>query len=150
MDANPPSLKRVRHDEGFSFNASSNDGGNMFSPNTMGPGQEWWDPAQASQADMGNMQQGQLIPAFPSAPTPRRVSKMGDQVIGMYFRTKMCVRFKMGTCPNMDSCSFAHSAEELRKPNQYLEELASGGNMPVGDVPEQNQASNSIQEPWFR
>lgn len=34
----------------------------------------------------------------------------------MFFKTKLCCKFRAGTCPYITNCNFAHSIEELRRP----------------------------------
>ncbi|KAK6947412.1 Zinc finger, CCCH-type [Dillenia turbinata] len=34
----------------------------------------------------------------------------------MFFKTKLCCKFRAGTCPYVMNCNFAHSIEELRRP----------------------------------
>ncbi|MCO5587901.1 hypothetical protein L7F22_041853 [Adiantum nelumboides] len=34
----------------------------------------------------------------------------------LFFKTKLCIKFKAGTCPYNSSCNFAHGMDELRKP----------------------------------
>lgn len=34
----------------------------------------------------------------------------------MFYKTKMCLKFKSGACPYGNSCTFAHGVEDLREP----------------------------------
>lgn len=44
----------------------------------------------------------------------------------MFFKTKLCCKFRMGTCPYITNCNFAHGAEELRKPPPNWQEIVAG------------------------
>lgn len=41
----------------------------------------------------------------------------------MFHRTKLCCKFRAGTCPYVTNCNFAHSIEELRKPPPNWQEI---------------------------
>ncbi|KAK8978050.1 hypothetical protein V6N11_062850 [Hibiscus sabdariffa] len=43
----------------------------------------------------------------------------------MFFKTKLCCKFKAGTCPYISNCNFAHSAEELRRPPPNWQEIVA-------------------------
>ncbi|KAM0059778.1 putative transcription factor C3H family [Helianthus debilis subsp. tardiflorus] len=43
----------------------------------------------------------------------------------MFFKTKMCCKFRAGTCPYVTNCNFAHSVEELRKPPPNWQEIVA-------------------------
>ncbi|KAI3890665.1 hypothetical protein MKX03_001939 [Papaver bracteatum] len=55
-------------------------------------------------------------------PSPANRSK----VIGkMFFKTKLCCKFRTGTCPYITNCNFAHGIEELRKPPPNWQEIVA-------------------------
>ncbi|KAK4483472.1 hypothetical protein RD792_010664 [Penstemon davidsonii] len=43
----------------------------------------------------------------------------------MFFKTKLCCKFRIGTCPYITNCNFAHSIEELRKPPPNWQEIVA-------------------------
>ncbi|KAK8587402.1 hypothetical protein V6N13_086388 [Hibiscus sabdariffa] len=53
-------------------------------------------------------------------------SNSRSRAIGkMFFKTKLCCKFKAGTCPYISNCNFAHSAEELRRPPPNWQEIVA-------------------------
>lgn len=43
----------------------------------------------------------------------------------IFFKTKLCCKFRAGTCPYNSNCNFAHGMEELRKPPPGWEEMVA-------------------------
>lgn len=43
----------------------------------------------------------------------------------IFFKTKLCCKFRAGTCPYNSNCNFAHGIEELRKPPPGWEEIVA-------------------------
>ncbi|KAH6817918.1 Zinc finger family protein [Perilla frutescens var. frutescens] len=43
----------------------------------------------------------------------------------MFYKTKLCCKFRAGTCPYVTNCNFAHSVEELRKPPENWQEIVA-------------------------
>lgn len=43
----------------------------------------------------------------------------------MFYKTKLCCKFRAGTCPYVTNCNFAHSIEELRKPPPNWQEIVA-------------------------
>ncbi|EAZ41590.1 hypothetical protein OsJ_26123 [Oryza sativa Japonica Group] len=43
----------------------------------------------------------------------------------MFFKTKLCCKFRAGTCPYVTNCNFAHGMEELRKPPPNWQEIVA-------------------------
>ncbi|XP_011092340.1 zinc finger CCCH domain-containing protein 12 isoform X1 [Sesamum indicum] len=43
----------------------------------------------------------------------------------MFYKTKLCCKFRAGTCPYITNCNFAHSIEELRKPPPNWQEIVA-------------------------
>ncbi|XWS49548.1 hypothetical protein CRYUN_Cryun12cG0012400 [Craigia yunnanensis] len=59
---------------------------------------------------------------------PRNCQELNSRskAIGkMFFKTKLCCKFRAGTCPYITNCNFAHSIEELRRPPPNWQELVS-------------------------
>ncbi|GFZ15458.1 zinc finger (CCCH-type) family protein [Actinidia rufa] len=58
-----------------------------------------------------------------------RNSQSGDnrsKTIGkMFFKTKLCCKFRARTCPYTTNCNFAHSVEELRRPPPNWQEIVA-------------------------
>ncbi|KAK9697799.1 hypothetical protein RND81_08G062000 [Saponaria officinalis] len=44
----------------------------------------------------------------------------------IFFKTRLCVKFRMGQCRNGENCNFAHGDEDLRKPPPNWQDLVSG------------------------
>lgn len=56
--------------------------------------------------------------------TPEASSR--SKAIGkMFFKTKLCCKFRAGTCPYVTNCNFAHSIEELRRPPPNWQEIVA-------------------------
>ncbi|KAF5460329.1 hypothetical protein F2P56_020207 [Juglans regia] len=43
----------------------------------------------------------------------------------MFFKTKLCCKFRAGTCPYITNCNFAHSIEELRRPPPNWQDIVA-------------------------
>ncbi|XP_061338230.1 zinc finger CCCH domain-containing protein 12-like [Gastrolobium bilobum] len=43
----------------------------------------------------------------------------------MFFKTKLCCKFRAGTCPYVTNCNFAHSIDELRRPPPNWQEIVA-------------------------
>ncbi|THU74538.1 hypothetical protein C4D60_Mb04t34430 [Musa balbisiana] len=43
----------------------------------------------------------------------------------MFFKTKLCCKFRAGTCPYITNCNFAHGIVELRKPPPNWQEIVA-------------------------
>lgn len=43
----------------------------------------------------------------------------------MFFKTKLCCKFRAGVCPNISNCNFAHGIEELRKPPPNWQDIVA-------------------------
>lgn len=43
----------------------------------------------------------------------------------MFYKTKLCCKFRAGTCPYVTNCNFAHSVEELRKPPDNWQDIVA-------------------------
>ncbi|CAH2034924.1 unnamed protein product [Thlaspi arvense] len=43
----------------------------------------------------------------------------------MFFKTKLCCKFRAGTCPYITNCNFAHTVEELRRPPPNWQEIVA-------------------------
>lgn len=45
----------------------------------------------------------------------------------IFFKTRLCAKFKHGSCRNGENCNFAHGVEDLRQPPPNWQELVGGG-----------------------
>ncbi|KAL9271139.1 Zinc finger CCCH domain-containing protein, partial [Drosera capensis] len=66
----------------------------------------------------------------PSSDLSITTSSSRSKAIGrMFFKTKLCCKFRAGVCPYVTNCNFAHGAEELRRPLPNWQEIvaAHGG-----------------------
>ncbi|GMH30701.1 hypothetical protein Nepgr_032544 [Nepenthes gracilis] len=45
----------------------------------------------------------------------------------IFFKTRLCAKFRIGQCKNGENCNFAHGEEDLRKPPPNWQELVAGG-----------------------
>ncbi|KAL3615655.1 hypothetical protein CASFOL_041316 [Castilleja foliolosa] len=97
---------------------------------------ENWEPEWATEDDYGvwinNNNNNEASRSGSEPPNKRsKNSQSGDLVasnrskaIGkMFYKTKMCCKFRIGTCPYITNCNFAHSIEELRKPPPNWHEI---------------------------
>lgn len=51
------------------------------------------------------------------SPSKKTRSSPSSEIGKSFFKTKLCFKFRAGTCPySASSCHFAHSSEELRRP----------------------------------
>ncbi|GLJ29883.1 hypothetical protein SUGI_0590760 [Cryptomeria japonica] len=59
----------------------------------------------------------------------------------MFFKTKLCCKFRAGTCPYSSNCNFAHGMEELRKPPPNWQEIvaAQEDHTPRSEIRGENQ-----------
>lgn len=112
-----------------------------------GGGNENWPPALNDQAlwatedeygmwnnDDANYEGRQSQSRSGSEPPSKRSRSGGSQptdanrskAIGkMFYKTKLCCKFRAGTCPYITNCNFAHSVEELRKPPPNWQEIVA-------------------------
>ncbi|XP_031373908.1 zinc finger CCCH domain-containing protein 39 isoform X2 [Punica granatum] len=58
-----------------------------------------------------------------SAPYPRPNPPINKGATNIFFKTRMCAKFKMGTCRNGENCNFAHGIEDMRQPPPNWQEL---------------------------
>jgi hypothetical protein len=63
---------------------------------------------------------------------PNKKSKNNSQELNskksigkMFFKTKLCCKFRAGTCPYITNCNFAHSIEELRRPPPNWQDIVA-------------------------
>ncbi|XP_078428030.1 zinc finger CCCH domain-containing protein 39-like [Wolffia australiana] len=66
---------------------------------------------------------GILSSAPPPPQNPPAPAMKGSKI---FFKTRLCMKFKSGSCPYGQNCSFAHGPEELRRPPPNWPSLAAG------------------------
>uniref|UniRef100_A0A0D6R3G6 C3H1-type domain-containing protein n=1 Tax=Araucaria cunninghamii TaxID=56994 RepID=A0A0D6R3G6_ARACU len=65
-------------------------------------------------------------PPPPESAASSSGGKVNRATIGrMFFKTKLCCKFRAGTCPYLNNCNFAHGMEELRKPPPNWQEIVA-------------------------
>ncbi|KNA14384.1 hypothetical protein SOVF_107930 [Spinacia oleracea] len=71
---------------------------------------------------------------------PPRVAAMLRRAIGkMFYKTKLCCKFRAGVCPYVTNCNFAHGLEELRKPPPNWQEIVAAHEEERGVTVEQRE-----------
>ncbi|OMO81277.1 Zinc finger, CCCH-type [Corchorus capsularis] len=65
----------------------------------------------------------QCTPTNPRMPLNPPVNKGTTNI---FFKTRMCAKFRMGACRNGEGCNFAHGVEDLRQPPPNWQELVGG------------------------
>lgn len=57
---------------------------------------------------------------------PRDIVTSSSKAIGkMFYKTKLCCKFRAGVCPYITNCNFAHGIEELRKPPPNWQDIVA-------------------------
>uniref|UniRef100_A0A1J3GD84 Zinc finger CCCH domain-containing protein 12 n=1 Tax=Noccaea caerulescens TaxID=107243 RepID=A0A1J3GD84_NOCCA len=60
------------------------------------------------------------------SPSKKIRGSLSSEIGKSFFKTKLCCKFRSGTCPyDASSCHFAHSVEELRRPPSNRQETAA-------------------------
>lgn len=96
-----------------------------------------WNGDQSSEAisnstnDGRQQSQSRAESEQPNSKKPRASSQADSgqsksKALGkMFFKTKLCCKFRSGTCPYITNCNFAHGMEELRKPPPNWQEIVA-------------------------
>ncbi|OIW19748.1 hypothetical protein TanjilG_18558 [Lupinus angustifolius] len=50
-------------------------------------------------------------------------NKLGTGMGHIFYKTRMCINFRLGSCTNGENCNFAHGVEDMRKPPPNWQEL---------------------------
>lgn len=80
------------------------------------------------------------------------LSSNRSKAIGkMFFKTKLCCKFRAGTCPYVTNCNFAHSIEELRRPPPNWQEIVAAHEAEGGapSEPREEFQIPSLESPGF-
>ncbi|CAM8939439.1 unnamed protein product [Rhodiola kirilowii] len=51
---------------------------------------------------------------------------INEGMSNIFFKTRVCAKFKLGLCRNGEKCNFAHGVEDLRQPPPNWQELVGG------------------------
>ena len=65
-----------------------------------------------------------------SSPSGAGAVGRGRGMGSIFYKTKLCSRFRSGNCPYNTNCNFAHGMEELRKPPPGWEEFVASQELP--------------------
>lgn len=61
-----------------------------------------------------------------SASKKSKTSQKSSKLMGkMFFKTKLCGKFRVGVCPYITNCNFAHGMEELRRPPPNWQDIVA-------------------------
>ena len=93
----------------------------------------FWNNSDADNPSNSNYDQRQSQSRSGSEPPNKKSRNSQDanssnrsKAIGkMFFKTKLCCKFRAGTCPYITNCNFAHSIEELRRPPPNWQEIVA-------------------------
>ncbi|WJX87794.1 hypothetical protein P8452_69948 [Trifolium repens] len=88
------------------------------------------EPGETTPSSNSNSERQQRSGSEPPSKKTRSNSQDGGsnraKAIGkMFFKTKLCCKFRVGTCPYITNCNFAHSVEELRRPPANWQEIVA-------------------------
>eukprot|EP00249_Psilotum_nudum_P022476 c28531_g1_i2 orf=668-2212(-) len=103
-------------------------------------------PAYGSGAVASNYQIPQSFPQVPQHSGPVGAATgpgagRGKGLMNLFYKTKLCTKFKSGMCAFNENCTFAHGVEELRMPPPGWEQMISGGGASAGRAGGPNSAS---------
>ncbi|KAL0719169.1 hypothetical protein Bca4012_068493 [Brassica carinata] len=66
-------------------------------------------------------------------PSSNNTPPVNRGTANIFYKTRMCAKFKAGTCMNGDPCNFAHGMEDLRQPPSNWQEIVGPPPPPVQD-----------------
>lgn len=85
-----------------------------------------WNDATAGDASTpSNSNSSFQQPNKKSRTNSQDVNSKSKAIGKMFFKTKLCCKFRNGTCPYITNCNFAHSIEELRRPPANWQEIVA-------------------------
>ncbi|KAM7262465.1 hypothetical protein ACFE04_000148 [Oxalis oulophora] len=73
---------------------------------------------------------------------PMMTSSVHKGPTGIFFKTRLCLKFMQGLCRNGDACNFAHGDADLRRPPTNWKELVG----PAGGSREENDKQDHWEE----
>ncbi|KAJ9678410.1 hypothetical protein PVL29_020555 [Vitis rotundifolia] len=68
---------------------------------------------------------GTTAPDISPAKKSKNSQKSSKSMGKMFFKTKLCGKFRAGVCPYITNCNFAHGMEELRRPPPNWQEIVA-------------------------
>lgn len=74
-----------------------------------------------------------------------RSSRSGGKI---FFKTKLCGKFRAGTCPYVTTCNFAHGMEELRRPPANWHDLVAGEQHQIPTLSSSAAAAGDGERPY--
>ncbi|KAJ0031073.1 hypothetical protein Pint_13037 [Pistacia integerrima] len=74
-----------------------------------------------------NFEENQSNPSQFPRMNPSLNPPINKGTTNIFFKTRVCAKFKQGTCRNGENCNFAHGLEDLRQPPPNWQELVGGG-----------------------
>uniref|UniRef100_A0A1D1Y4G2 Zinc finger CCCH domain-containing protein 39 n=1 Tax=Anthurium amnicola TaxID=1678845 RepID=A0A1D1Y4G2_9ARAE len=84
----------------------------------------------SNDAQVGSNQSQQIVsgmlPPAPLPTIPPQNPSQNNKVSRLFFKTRLCLKFKTGSCPYGQNCSFAHGPEELRRAPPNWPSLVAG------------------------
>ncbi|XVF34706.1 hypothetical protein REPUB_Repub18cG0082100 [Reevesia pubescens] len=70
--------------------------------------------------------QSNVVHCTPTNPRMPLNPPINKGTTNIFFKTRMCAKFRLGTCRNGEGCNFAHGIEDLRQPPPNWQELVGG------------------------
>ncbi|KAL2634524.1 hypothetical protein R1flu_006003 [Riccia fluitans] len=148
---NEPPPKRMRNmagGDGPPYGSGSLPSNNNVSGSTSGLGGNGGGsgPGAGGSPNLKNYGSGGLgpSPGTPNTDSPGHGQGGGSRGRGMgsiFYKTKLCSRFRNGNCPYNTNCNFAHGMDELRKPPPGWEDVVAG---PEGGAPAAPPAASQL------
>ncbi|XP_044463749.1 zinc finger CCCH domain-containing protein 39 isoform X2 [Mangifera indica] len=74
-----------------------------------------------------NFEENQSNPSQFPRMNPSLNPPINKGTANIFFKTRICAKFKQGTCRNGENCNFAHGLEDLRQPPPNWQDLVGGG-----------------------
>ncbi|CAF2077707.1 zinc finger CCCH domain-containing protein 39 [Brassica napus] len=78
---------------------------------------------------------------------PSNTPPMNKGTANIFYKTRMCAKFKAGTCMNGDPCNFAHGMEDLRQPPSNWQEIVGPPPPAVQDRARERERERERERP---
>lgn len=94
-----------------------------------------------------NVIQNPQNPTLNTRVLPQNNTPVNRGISRIFFKTRMCEKFKQGICPYSNNCNFAHGAEELRKPPPNWKHIVAAheDERGIGNWAEQQRLINRLR-----
>ncbi|OIV99929.1 hypothetical protein TanjilG_26267 [Lupinus angustifolius] len=81
--------------------------------------------ARTTSFEINNNNHSNAIPCPPRMVMmhPQNNNKVGTGTSHIFFKTRMCAKFRLGSCRNGENCTFAHGVEDMRQPPPNWQEI---------------------------